>query len=125
MSPEIIAVVIGSIIGTVCTLLATLLIKGMEDNRRSKSVKAFVKAEITAIKDKAERYLEGESSPEELSASTPIYSGNIMSEIGYLTPNQVISFRRAVTLDMEMRKDREKDKAKLTMQACEKALKLF
>jgi hypothetical protein len=120
-----VAVIVGAVIGTVSTLCVTLLLKRIEDSRRAKSVRAYAKAEITAIKEKAERYVDGNSSIEELSASTPIYSSAIEPELGYLSPEQVIAFRRTVTLDMEMRKKGEKEKALFTIQACEEALRLF
>jgi len=125
LSSQLIAVIVGGIIGTVSTLCATLFLKKIEDSRRSRSGRAYAKAEITAIKEKAERYVNGNSSIVELSASTPIYSSAIASELGYLSPEQVIAFRRTVTLDMEMRKKGDKEKALLTIEACEEALRLF
>lgn len=125
MTSELVAVIAGAVIGTVSTLCVTLFLKKIEDSRRSKSVRAYAMAEITAIKEKAERYINGESSIKELSASTPIYSSAIESELGYLSPEQVIAFRRTVALDMEMRKKGEKAKALFAIQACEEALKLF
>ncbi len=125
MSSQLIAVIVGGIIGIVSTLCATLFLKKIEDSRRSRSVRAYAKAEITAIKEKAERYVNGNSSLVELGASTPIYSSAIASELGYLSPEQVIAFRRTVTLDMEMRKKGDKEKALLTIEACEEALRLF
>jgi len=125
LASQLAAVIVGGIIGAASTLGASFFLKKIEDSRRSKSVKAYAIAEITAIKEKSERYLDGRSSLEELSASTPIYSGAIASELGYLTPNQVVAFRRTVTLDMEMRTKGNQEKAKLTIQACEAALKIF
>jgi hypothetical protein len=125
LSSQLAAVIVGGVIGTVSTLCATLFLKKIEDSRRAKSVKAYARAEITSIKEKAERYLSGDSSLEELRASTPIYSSAVTSELGYLTPEQVIAFRRAVVLDMEMRIDGNEEKAKLAIQACETAVNLF
>ncbi len=125
MSSQLVAVIVGGIIGTASTLCATLFLKKIEDSRRSRSVRAYAMAEITAIKEKAERYVNGNSSIEEFSASTPIYGSTIAPELGYLTPEQVIALRRTVTLDMEMRKKGDKEKALLTIKACEEALRLF
>ena len=124
MSEEIIAVIIGAIIGSISSLATTMLLSILKDRRRSKSIKAITAAEITAIKEKSQRYISGKSDKEELSASTPMLT-SIVSEIGNMSPEQIIAFRRTVTLDMETRKSGSKEKAELTVQACEKALRLL
>jgi hypothetical protein len=74
--------------------------------------------------EKAQRYIDGQSDQEELSASTPMLT-SIASEIGLLSPKQVVAFRRIVTLDMEMRKSGNKEKAKIVISACQEALSII
>lgn len=121
MSTELIAVIIGGAIGTIGSLGTTLLLNALKNRRHVKSIRAIAAAEITAIKEKAQRYVNGKSELVELSASTPMLT-SIASELGYLSPKQVIAFRRVVTLDMEMRTAGNKDKAILTVEACTEAL---
>ena len=121
MSTELIAVIIGGAIGTIGSLGTTLLLDILKNKRRAKSIGSIAAAEITAVKEKAQRYLNGKSDLAELAASTPMLT-SIVSEIGYLSSKQVIAFRRVVTLDMEMRKAGNKDKATLTVEACNEAL---
>lgn len=124
MSTELIAVLIGGTIAIVGSIVTTLTFNVIENRRRAKSIRAIAAAEITAIKEKAQRYVNEKSSLEELSASTPMLT-SVASELGYMSPEQVIAFRRAVTLDMEVRKKGNKDKAISTVEACEKALNLL
>ena len=86
----------------------------------------MVQAEIIAIREKAQRYIDGESSAVEVAASSPMRVA-IAGEIGFLPPDLVVNFRRAVTLDMEMRKPATKRearmaKAQMTVEACGSAL---
>ena len=121
MSAEMFALIVGAVIGALCSLGSTLSLNILANRRRAKSIRAITAAEIMAIMEKAQRYIEGQSTREELSASTPMLV-SIASEIGYLSPEQVIAFRRTVTLDMETRKEGKKDKAKATVEACKAAL---
>ena len=124
MSEQIIAVIVGAVIGSVSSLMTTLFLSILSNRRRKKSIQAIAAAEITAIMGKARRFIDGKSSKEEMSASTPMLT-SIASELGYLTPKQVIAFRHAVTLDMEMRESGTKEKAELVYFACENALKIM
>lgn len=91
---------------------------------RIKSIKAIILGETTAIKEKAQRYLDGISTIEELRASTPMLT-SISSELRYLTPDQIIAYRRAVTLDMEMRKTGKKEKLLSAIEACDEVIRLL
>ena len=122
MSEEMTGVIIGAIIGAMSSLMATLCLSILSNRKRAKSIRAITAAEVMAIMEKAQRYVDGGSTREELSASTPMLV-SIASEIGYLSEEQVISFRRAVTLDMETRKEGNKEKAKVTIDACRAALR--
>jgi len=82
------------------------------------------KGEIIAIKEKAERFIESQSTTAGLRASTPMLT-SIASELGFLSEDQAIALRRAVTFDMEMRKEESKEKAKLAVKVCEDALILL
>lgn len=128
MSKQIIAVIVGAVIGSVSSLMTTLLISTLSNRRRKRSIQAIAAAEITAIKEKAHRYIHGKSTADALRASTPMLT-SIASELGYLSLKQAIAFRRAVTLDMEMRKTIDKEhavpKASATIEACEEALKVL
>jgi len=124
MSSELIAVIIGAVIGSASSLITTLFLSTLSNRRRKKSIQAIAAAETTAIMEKAQRYIEGKSDVTELSASTPMLV-SIASEIGYLSPEQVIAFRRAVTLDMEMRRTGNKEKAQMAISACKKALNVI
>ena len=124
MSPELWGVIIGGIIGVVGTLSTTLLTTTLSNRKRAKAIQAIAKGEITAIKEKAERFINGQSSTAGLSASTPMLT-SIASELGFLSEDQAVALRRAVTLDMEMRKEESKEKAKLAVKACQEALILL
>ncbi len=122
MSTELIGVIIGGVIGIFATLGTTVFMTVLTNSRRTKSIKAIAEGEVTAIKEKAQRYIDGQSDVEELGASTPMLI-SIASELGYLSREQVIALRRAVTLDMEMRKKGAKEKAALAIDACNEALR--
>jgi len=89
-----------------------------------RSINGIVLAEAMAIKEKAQRYLEGESTLDELRASTPMLT-SIASELRYLAPEQLIAYRRAVTLDMEMRETGKKEKLISAIEACDEVIKLL
>ena len=91
---------------------------------RLMSIKGIILGETIAIKEKAQRYLDGNSTIEELRASTPMLT-SIASELWYLNPDQIIAYRRAVTLDMEMRETGKKDKLLSAIDACNELLKLL
>ena len=124
MTGELWGVIIGGIIGVVGTISATLFTTTLSNRRRSKAIKAIAKGEIIAIKEKAERFINGQSSAAGLGASTPMLT-SIASELGFLSEDQAVTLRRAVTLDMEMRKEESKEKAKLAVKACEDALSIL
>jgi hypothetical protein len=122
VSNELIAVIIGGLIGIAGGLSTTLMSTILANRRRTRAIRAIAKGEIVAIKEKAERFLNEQSSKVGLSASTPMLI-SIASELGFLSEDQAVALRRAVTLDMEMRKEESKPKAELTIQACEEALR--
>jgi len=130
MSGEIIAVIVGGMIGILGSLGTTFITNIQSNKRRSKSIKIVVKAEITFIKEKSERILKQEFiTKEELVASMPMLT-SISGEIGFLSESQAINFRRVVTLFMEIREIKLTDeniKAKLRsiIEACHLALKSF
>ena len=124
MSEQIIAVIVGAVIGSLSSLITALFLFNLSNRRRRKSIQAIAAAEVTTIMEKAQRYIDEQSDKEELSASTPMLI-SIASEIGLLSPKQVIAFRRTVTLDMEMRKTGNKEKAQLAISACKEALNVI
>ncbi len=124
MPVELIAVIIGGIIGIIGSLSTTVLVTTLSNRRRTRAIRAIAKGEIVAIKEKAERFLSGQSNKSGLGASTPMLT-SIASELGFLSEEQAIALRRAVTLDMEMRKEESQSKAKLTVQACEESLRIL
>ena len=124
MSEQIIAVIVGAVIGSLSSLVTALFLSNLSNRRRRKSIQAIAAAEVTTIMEKAQRYIDEQSDKEELSASTPMLI-SIASEIGLLSPKQVIAFRRTVTLDMEMRKTGNKAKAKMAISACKEALNVI
>ncbi len=91
---------------------------------RIKSIRGIILGETIAIKEKAQRYLDGNSTIEELQASTPMLT-SIASELRYLTPDQIIAYRRAVTLDMEMRETGKKEKLLSAIEACDEVIRLL
>lgn len=124
MSDQIIAVIVGAVIGSTASLLTTILTSSLKKRRRKKSIKAITAAEITAVLKKAQRFIDGKSDSQELKASAPMLT-SIASEIGYLAPKELISYRHVVTMDMEMRQSCKKEKAEFVIFACEDALKLL
>lgn len=124
MSNELTFALIGGAIGIVAGSVPVILTTILSNRRRVKSIKSIALAEITAIKEKAERYLADESNREELAASTPLLT-SIASEFGFLSHSEAIALRRTITLDMEMRASANIEKARLTIDACDAALLLF
>lgn len=124
MSAQLWGVIIGGLIGVIGTLSTTILTITMSNRRRARAIRAIAKGEIIAIKEKAERFINGQSSSAGLGASTPMLT-SIASELGFLSEDQAVVLRRAVTLDMEMRKEESKEKAKLAVKACEDALTIL
>ena len=124
MSEQIIAVIVGAVIGSLSSLVTALFLSNLLNRRRRKSIQAIAAAEVTTIMEKAQRYVDEQSDKEELSASTPMLI-SLASEIGLLSPKQVIAFRRTVTLDMEMRKTGNKEKAQMAISACKEALNVI
>ena len=124
MDAQLLAVIIGGIIGVIGSLSTTLVVIISSNRRRAKAIRAITKGEVIAIKEKAERYINGQSSKAGLGASTPMLT-SIASELGFLSEEQAIAVRRAVTLDMEMRKEETIEKAQLSVQACEEALRVL
>jgi gas vesicle protein len=121
MSAELIGVMVGGAIGIIGTLIATIITRVMDGKRNRKSIVAIAAAEVVAIKEKAQRYLNDSSSAEELGASEPMLT-SIASQLGYLTVNEAVALRRTITLDMELRIAGNKEKATQTIEACREAL---
>ncbi|MFC1968065.1 hypothetical protein ACFLVX_01575 [Chloroflexota bacterium] len=92
--------------------------------RNKQAATAVVIGEVIAIKEKAQRYIDGNSTRDELSASTPMLT-SIASDLGYLSKEQIIAYRRAVTLDMEMRKTGDRNKVLTTIEACDEVLRIL
>ena len=124
MDTQLLAVIIGGLIGVIGSLLTTIVVIISSNRRRAKAIRAIAKGEVIAIKEKAERYIIGQSSKAGLGASTPMLT-SIASELGFLSEEQAIALRRAITLDMEMRKEETIKKAQLSVQACEEALRVL
>lgn len=121
MSSQVVAVIAGGAIGIMGSMGATFLILILSNRRRAMAIRAIVEAEVIAIKEKAQRYIDGNSTMKELGASTPMLT-SVASEIGFLSPEQAVAFRRSVTLDMEMRIEGKKEKAAAAVEACQEAL---
>lgn len=121
MSGELWGVVIGGVLGITSSLVTTLITIIVSNRRRTKAIRAIAQAEITAIKEKAERFIAGQTSPDGFDASKPLLA-SLASELGFLSVTQAVALRRAVTLDMEMRKEKSAEKAHLAVLACEQAL---
>jgi len=125
MGPELIGVIIGGIIGISGGLLNAIVFHQIDKRRRRKSIISTAIAEITAIKEKAERFINEKSSLDELKSSTPLWSGTLALELGFISIDQTVATRRAVTLDMEMRRTGRKEKAQQCIEACQYALELL
>ncbi|MBL7152361.1 MAG: hypothetical protein ISS79_01490 [Phycisphaerae bacterium] len=124
MSEQIIAVIVGAVIGSLSSLVTALFLSNLSNRRRRKSIQAIAAAEVTTIMEKAQRYIDEQTDKMELTASTPMLT-SIASEIGLLSPKQLIAFRRTVTLDMEMRIMGNKEKAQMAISACKEALNVI
>jgi len=121
MFSQLLFTLLGGLIGIVAGSATTVLVLVLTNRRRYQSIRAVAIAEVTAIKEKAERYIDDKSSREELAASTPLLT-SIAAEFGYLSSTQAVAYRRAITLDMEMRTSTTKEKAALAIEACREAL---
>ncbi len=124
MESQLIGVIIGGIIGISGGILASIVHRLVEARQRRNSIIRITKAEVTAIKEKAERFLEGKSDVEELRSSTPLWM-SLAPELGFLSVDQAIAARRAITLDMEMRKTGSRQKVAECIKACELALNIL
>ena len=91
MTAELWGVIIGGIIGVVGTLSTTLLTTTLSNRRRAKAIQAIAKGEIIAIKEKAERFIDDQSSVVGLGASTPMLT-SIASELGFLSEDQAVVY---------------------------------
>lgn len=125
MGPELMGAIIGGIIGISGGLFNAIVFHQIDKRRRRKSIISTAIAEITAIKEKAERFIDEKSSLDELKSSTPLWSGTLALELGFVSIDQAVATRRAVTLDMEMRKTGRKEKAQQCIEACQYALDLL
>jgi hypothetical protein len=114
--------IVGGIIGIVTGSVTTFIGITLVNRRRAKSIRTVARAEVVSIREKAERYLNGQSNELEMCASTPLLT-SIAPEIGFLKEDQAVALRRVITLDMEMRKCKSKDKATQVIDACTLALK--
>lgn len=121
MQVQLMGVIIGGVIGISGGILTSVVHRLIEHTQRRNSITKITKAEVTAIKEKAERFLEGKSDLEELRSSTPLWT-SLAPELGFLSVEQAVASRRAITLDMEMRKIGNQEKAKECKKACELAL---
>ena len=72
MTTQLIAVIIGGIIGVIGSLSTTIVIMIGSNRRRAKAIRAIAKGEIVAIKEKAERYISGQSTKARLGFLSPI-----------------------------------------------------
>ena len=121
MDSQVVAGIAGGAIGIMGSMGATFLILVLSNRRRASAIRAVVEAEVIAIKEKAQRYIDDDSTLQELRASTPLLT-SVAGEIGFLSPEQAVTFRRSVTLDSEMRIEGKKEKATAAVEACQKAL---
>jgi len=124
MASDIISVIVGGVIGITGGFSTAYILNTLDNRRHKRSITAIVVGEIEAVKEKAQRFVNCESTIEELKASTPMLI-SIASELGYLSDGQVIAYRRVVTLDMEMRQKGNKEKARICISACDEAQTLF
>ena len=124
IQPEIIAAAVGGVIGIVGALSATSFATLFEHKRQKASIKAIIAAETTAIQERAQRFLAGKSTPDELAASTPMLT-SIAVQFGYLSLEQAIAYRRSVALDMELKKSGNQEKAEDTVSACNEMMRLL
>ena len=124
IQPEIIAAAVGGVIGIVGALSATGFATVFEHRKQKASISAIVGAETVAIHERAQRFLDGKSTPDELAASTPMLT-SIAAQFGYLRRQQAIAYRRAVALDMELKKSKSREKAEETISACKETMGLM
>jgi len=125
MDSGLIGAIIGGIIGISGGVLPTVLFHVLDRKRRRNSIIKLITSEITAIKEKAERFIKSKSNVEELKASTPLWSSTLALELGFISSDQAIAARRAVTLDMEMRRTARREKAEECIDVCNLALELL
>jgi len=124
MQQGLIGVIIGGIIGICGGISTTILVRLIETRQRRNAIVRITKAEITAIKERTERFLEGKSNLDELKSSKPLWM-SLAPELGFLSANQAVATRRAIILDMEMRKTGKPEKAEECKKACQSALSLL
>jgi len=125
MDSGLIGVIIGGVIGISGGVLNAIFFHHIEKKRRRNSIISTAITEITAIMEKATRFIEGKSNEEELRSSTPLWSGTLALELGFISIDQAVATRRAVVLDTEMRKTTREKKAKECIEACRSAVDLL
>lgn len=115
---------IGVIAGGTIGICGGILVKLIETRQRRNAIVIITKAEITAIKEKTERFLEMKSDLDELRSSKPLWM-SLAPELGFLSADQAVATRRAIILDMEMRESGKAEKAEECKRACQSALSLL
>lgn len=124
LSYDLVAVLVGGLIGILGGVATTITNKAFDLRQKRKVIRNTLRAEVMAIQDKCQRFLDGESTMAEMKGSIPLWT-SLAGELGYLTPKQAEASRRAITLNMELRHSGSMDTARKCLEASREAVALF
>ena len=118
---ELLGVIIGGLIAIIGSVIATWWATYLEYKRRRQCIVGLVKAEVTAAKEMSQRFRYGLSTLKEIQNATPLWK-SMPPDISFLTEEQAVAARRALTLHFELQAIGDKAKAEMCIIACEEAL---
>ncbi len=123
---ELWGTIVGALVGAAAAIISSVVVtwwtKKQEINQRRESIVGLVKAEVTAAKEMSERFCDGNSTLKEIQNATPLWK-SMPPDISFLTAEQAVAARRALTLHFELQANGDKAKAQMCIDACKEALK--
>ncbi|MEW8557989.1 MAG: hypothetical protein AB2588_08375 [Candidatus Thiodiazotropha sp.] len=121
---DLLGVLIGGFLAIAGSMVATWWADTLSFKRKQRSISALVKAEITAAHDLSIRYANDLTTDKGLRWATPLWK-SLPSEIIYLSAEQAVAARKALTLYFELSGSPSLERAKACENACDEALEHF
>ena len=129
MYSELYGVIVGGVIGILGGIGSVFFSDTLKKRQNKISAKVVAISEITVIKERAKRLLDGRSSPEQFCAASTMLVP-ISSILSYLCNEQLSTFMEVLILDKESKikdADGKLDSTTITLliNACDKSLELL